>query len=956
MKKNLLYTVLWFMGLIGTLTIWVVKAEYSQVINITWTNWDIIQSFEQKWEDLEVYFLDDAWKVNHYTMMDRNMWATEIYNWDFSTWWINTWSFWYHYQWGNNYWFAPCIATWESCDTFPNGETTTNTRVPKSVWMLYVPSNYANNKWNRHDPRMESSVENYQNNDNLWWWSWDAGYNHLTWNIIDRRWPCPNWYYVPSISNLRILLGSRNKYSSIKSWNQFASDLLLPPAGNRRYWRWRVENQGKVWVYLSSSPEATKIMWIGSVTCWIRIDKEKAFIKYPNAREDLSLADRGIWRGDWNSVRCFKWIENDNYKIYGNWWTGAVIIIYKDKLITLSNPTNRTLIFVWWYDANEWGKEVKEWDTAPRNLYARWGCDEWYELSEWQCIPKRYKIEYELNWWELAELIEEYTIESDNITLRHPSKSWYTFIWWSGTDINGYTKDVVILAWSIWNRSYEAKWACNLGYLENSDWSNCEKIRVEFDANWWKFNGEFDTTSVWTTIKTISHEETKRLHTINLTDEWKYKRWQSWETMCSSCAPNSWYNESGVLEIHGYSTWFIQIDWVESLNVSIRYGWSSYTDYNPNIWPIWIWTWNHTDYEPRNPNHSGSAVWYLSEFPAYGTCGADEFVVQWNSISIVQAGWYPNYWWYVTVTKEGVYEVVYESWAFDDIPQPIREWHSFKWWYLSDGSEFDTWNVSTWEITKVYAKWECALWYEDKWWECVKKSSWSSGWGGRSKTSNDSQISPDPSLSRGEEDSSLTKEGDREAVEDLDSKTPMDSSDKSSEWQEILSPSDSSFTKEQKDAYKFAHEKWITTMPTIQEAQMDWKLTRIAMAKMLSQYAMNVLWQRPANIVTPKFNDVTDKQNSNYDDWVTLAYQLWIMWQNMPNNKFRPDDEVTRAEFATALSRMLYHTSDWQYKSTDKYYTNHMKKLVQEWIITNDDAKMKELRWYVMIMLMRSAK
>jgi hypothetical protein len=30
-------------------------------------------------------------------------------------------------------------------------------------------------------------------------------------------------------------------------------------------------------------------------------------------------------------------------------------------------------------------------------------------------------------------------------------------------------------------------------------------------------------------------------------------------------------------------------------------------------------------------------------------------------------------------------------------------------------------------------------------------------------------------------------------------------------------------------------------MPTIQKADMDGKLTRIAMAKMLSQYAMNVL-------------------------------------------------------------------------------------------------------------------
>ena len=188
------------------------------------------------------------------------------------------------------------------------------------------------------------------------------------------------------------------------------------------------------------------------------------------------------------------------------------------------------------------------------------------------------------------------------------------------------------------------------------------------------------------------------------------------------------------------------------------------------------------------------------------------------------------------------------------------------------------------------------------------------------------------------------------------SNTPVDFSDKSSEWQEILSPSDSSFTKEQKDAYTFAKENWITTKDTIQSAQMNGKLTRIAMAKMLSQYAINVLWQTPDTSKTVKFRDVTSKKDADYDNWVTLAYQLWIMWQNMPNNKFRPNDEVTRAEFAAALSRMLYNTSDWEYKSTSKYYIHHMEKLVSEWIITKSDPKMKERRWYVMIMLMRSAK
>jgi hypothetical protein len=192
----------------------------------------------------------------------------------------------------------------------------------------------------------------------------------------------------------------------------------------------------------------------------------------------------------------------------------------------------------------------------------------------------------------------------------------------------------------------------------------------------------------------------------------------------------------------------------------------------------------------------------------------------------------------------------------------------------------------------------------------------------------------------------------------MDSQIGEQSSSEQLEWQGNgrFNTSDNSYTNEQKEAYAFAKENGITTMNTIQKADMSWKLTRIQMAKMLSQYAINVLWQTPDTSKTIKFRDVTAKRDADYDNGVTLAYQLWIMWQNMPWNNFRPDDEVSRAEFATALSRMLYNTSDWQYKSTDKYYTNHMSKLVKEWIITKDDPKMKELRWYVMIMLMRSAK
>ena len=164
------------------------------------------------------------------------------------------------------------------------------------------------------------------------------------------------------------------------------------------------------------------------------------------------------------------------------------------------------------------------------------------------------------------------------------------------------------------------------------------------------------------------------------------------------------------------------------------------------------------------------------------------------------------------------------------------------------------------------------------------------------------------------------------------------------------------YNSEYNSAYQFAYKNWITTMWSIEGANMNWNLTRIAMAKMLSNYAVNVLWKRKVSDNVPVFSDVSWKLNNDYWWAVTLAYQLWIMWQNMPDNRFRPYDIVTRAEFATALSRMLYGTTDWQYKSTDRYYTNHLNKLMSEGIITRNDPRMHELRWYVMIMLMRSAK
>ena len=83
---------------------WYIKINGECQITAEW------QKNEQIVEDLDVYILKDENEKNHYTIMDRNMWATEIYNNNHSN--PNIYSLWYYYQWWNNYWFNTIYNYW----------------------------------------------------------------------------------------------------------------------------------------------------------------------------------------------------------------------------------------------------------------------------------------------------------------------------------------------------------------------------------------------------------------------------------------------------------------------------------------------------------------------------------------------------------------------------------------------------------------------------------------------------------------------------------------------------------------------------------------------------------------------------------------------------------------------------------------------------------------------------
>lgn len=67
---------------------------------------------------------------------------------------------------------------------------------------------------------------------------------------------------------------------------------------------------------------------------------------------------------------------------------------------------------------------------------------------------------------------------------------------------------------------------------------------------------------------------------------------------------------------------------------------------------------------------------------------------------------------------------------------------------------------------------------------------------------------------------------------------------------------------------------------------------------------------------------------------------------------FNPHQNVTRAEFATVFSRVLY--GDKYNQAGSEFYAQHFAALKAAKILKNTDPTLQELRGWVMLMLMRS--
>ncbi len=161
---------------------------------------------------------------------------------------------------------------------------------------------------------------------------------------------------------------------------------------------------------------------------------------------------------------------------------------------------------------------------------------------------------------------------------------------------------------------------------------------------------------------------------------------------------------------------------------------------------------------------------------------------------------------------------------------------------------------------------------------------------------------------------------------------------------------------EYNEAYVFGFAHSLTTLSSCQEANMDGLLLRKHAAKIMSNYAVNVLWKSPDTEKVCNFDDMWD-EDEEMNKYVRIACQLGIMglqWDGVtPLDAFNPNGFVDKAQFGTVLSRLLYgNTYD---NNAECRYCDHMDALKEAGIITVTTDLLETLRrGYALLMLMRA--
>ena len=130
-----------------------------------------------------------------------------------------------------------------------------------------------------------------------------------------------------------------------------------------------------------------------------------------------------------------------------NCTNGTLYAMWTRNSITLATPTREGYEFKGWFTAASGGTQITSATsiTSNQTIYAQW-------------TAINYTITYNLNSGTVSGNPTSYTIESDAITLKNPTRANYIFNGWTGSNGTTAQTTVTIPKGSTGNKSYTANW------------------------------------------------------------------------------------------------------------------------------------------------------------------------------------------------------------------------------------------------------------------------------------------------------------------------------------------------------------------------------------------------------------------------------------------------------------------------------------------------------------------
>lgn len=161
------------------------------------------------------------------------------------------------------------------------------------------------------------------------------------------------------------------------------------------------------------------------------------------------------------------------------------------------------------------------------------------------------------------------------------------------------------------------------------------------------------------------------------------------------------------------------------------------------------------------------------------------------------------------------------------------------------------------------------------------------------------------------------------------------------------------------DAYTWAKKFGITTQDSFEKARMYETLTRGELAKMVTNFSRQVIgleYRADPKCTASVFADYTQRDDE-LSSYIEQSCSLGLMGRRNDSSwtieKFRAYDLVTRAEFATVMSRLLFG-SRYNGDGTQQRYISHLNAMKEAWYINLiDNPLFIEIRWFAMIVMMR---